>query len=500
MQPLDITDRIREHAERLDSETSPVLFTDLRGPQSLPLAEAARGTPRPLRGWMVAAGSAFSVLLLVGGSIALLNLVGGESEPDAATVTPTVTTTIDSPPTTEGISPTTVAAPVAPPETPPTVWTRVDTDMVAQSAAAGPFGILAIDRSMFPDVLLWSSSDGMTWDSSSWGGTINYSPTEASVDTITYAGARYLVFGGHWGIDLRSSINGVDWIAADHIDEGNSPAFENGEPTPGTYGHISQIAYGNDTYVAVGDVRDHGEDSYSNPRAAVWTSSDALTWTRLPDDEEVFDGPWHQEMSDVVFGDSGFVSVGSTEGDDGQSSVGALWHSPDGIAWTRITDDGDLFGEQVAEEWHGLWRVAFGDGKYVAVGSRGRILISDDGLSWSQTPSFDFIEDVSSVDIAFGDGSFVIVAEEWTPSQDDSDEWLHAPAIWYSTDAINWERIPNEDGLFGEPRIGHETAGSLSLTFRNGRFVVVGYDQMWPGPEGTPPVYSGHVWLGEPTP
>jgi hypothetical protein len=501
MQPLELTDRIREHAERLDAETSPVLFTDLRGPKTVPLTDADAYPSRPLHGWMVAAASAVAVLLLVGGSIALLDVVAGDSEPDAATVAPTVTTTIDSPPTTEGVSPTTVAPPAAPPvvppESPPTSWTRIDTEMASSAAAAGPSGILAIETlDVDGSTLLWSSIDGMTWNIEPWGIPVNEDPAAPTIDTITYVGSRYLAFGGHWGIELWSSVDGVDWVAADHIDAGTFEETAPLDSIPGTYGRIRQIAYGNGMYVAVGDVRDHEGEFYSNPRAAVWTSVDALTWTRLPDNDEVFAGPWHQEMWDVAFGDNGFVAVGSTDGNDGGSSVGAIWHSQDGITWSRIAHDETLFGEQTPDDWWGLWSVAYGDGVYVAIGTGPRVLTSEDGLTWSRVPSDEISVEAGLIDVVFGDGSFVLVGNEWTPPEDDGDGWGYVPAIWYSTDAVMWVRVSGDNDLFGGPFSGEGGAGSMTATFGDGRFFVVGYDQAW-GDSG-PPVKSGHVWIGEP--
>ncbi len=505
MQPLEITDRLREHAERLEAETSPVLFTDLRGPKTVPLTETEAYSSRPLRGWIVAVASAVAVFVLIGGSIALLNVAAGESEPDAATVAPTVTTTIDSAPTTVSVSPRTVAPPVAPPvvppmappETPPTVWTRIDTEMAASTAAAGPSGIMAVETlGIDGSALLWSSIDGTTWNVEPWGILINEGPAGSTIDTITYVGSRYLAFGGHWRIDLRSSVDGADWVAADHIDAGTFEETAPLDSIPGTYGRIRQIAFGNGMYVAVGDVRDHEGEFYSNPRAAVWTSADALTWTRLPDNDEVFAGPWHQEMWDVAFGDSGFVAVGSTDGDQGGSSAGAIWHSLDGFTWTRVAQDEGLFGEQTPDEWRGLWSVAYGDGVYVAIGTGPRVLTSEDGLTWSLMPSDEISVEAGLIDVVFGDGSFVLVGNDWTPPEDDGDVWVYVPAIWYSTDAVVWTRVSGDTDFFGGPFTGEGGAGSMTATFGDGRFFVVGYDQAW-GDSG-PPVKSGHVWIGEP--
>jgi hypothetical protein len=50
-----------------------------------------------------------------------------------------------------------------------------------------------------------------------------------------------------------------------------------------------------------------GKDSSA---AAVWTSPDGLTWTRVPYDEAVFDGQLDQQMRAVTAGRQSLVAVG----------------------------------------------------------------------------------------------------------------------------------------------------------------------------------------------
>ena len=74
-------------------------------------------------------------------------------------------------------------------------------------------------------------------------------------------------------------------------------------------------------------------------RAAVWTSLDGYTWTRVAHDEAVFGGVAGDEQgmeSATSFG-SDLVAVGRT-----------AWTSPDGVTWSRdasapVARDGEAF-------------------------------------------------------------------------------------------------------------------------------------------------------------
>jgi len=121
--------------------------------------------------------------------------------------------------------------------------------------------------------------------------------------------------------------------------------------------------------------------------AAVWTSVDGLTWTRVPVDEEVFGGSGHQAINGVTAAGPGLVAVG-TERSARQQSV--VWTSVDGLTWTRVARDesGSLDGGQMNS-------VVVGDAGLVAVGwigwvggpsSDAAVWTSVDGFIWSRVP------------------------------------------------------------------------------------------------------------------
>jgi hypothetical protein len=95
---------------------------------------------------------------------------------------------------------------------------------------------------------------------------------------------------------------------------------------------------------------------------AVWTSPDGISWTRVPHDEAVFGGQNSQEMHRITVGGPGLVAVG---GDDSGGDIdAAVWTSPDGISWSRASDD-DVFGGEGDQV---IWSVTAGGPGLVAVG------------------------------------------------------------------------------------------------------------------------------------
>jgi hypothetical protein len=102
------------------------------------------------------------------------------------------------------------------------------------------------------------------------------------------------------------------------------------------------------TLVAVGTVVDDSGVGV----AAVWTSDDGQTWDRVPHDPEVFASSTGMDvvMLDVAAGESGLVAVGSERTHHGAGlwwmggERPAVWTSPDGTAWERVTLDTETFG------------------------------------------------------------------------------------------------------------------------------------------------------------
>jgi hypothetical protein len=114
--------------------------------------------------------------------------------------------------------------------------------------------------------------------------------------------------------------------------------------------------------------------------AAVWVSSNAVDWIRVdPESVEFASDAGHGAfMSDIVWGPRGFVAVG------GDGSRAAVWTSTDGVTWTRIDTTQAPIGSA-----RPLSAIAVLDGGYVAAGPDGNAVLvtlwtSTDGISWDR--------------------------------------------------------------------------------------------------------------------
>jgi hypothetical protein len=158
--------------------------------------------------------------------------------------------------------------------------------------------------------------------------------------------------------------------------------------------------------------------------AAVWTSVDGLEWSRVPHDGEIFGGPDNQGMNSVSVGGPGLVAVGS-EGLGGHKgpivwSNAVVWTSPDGLVWSRVRNQPDLEGESFLQ----MSDVAVVGAELVAIGS-------DEG-------------------------------------PDDGDA-----AVWTSTDGVTWSRVPHDEAVFGGE--GFQTMNRIAVM--GSRVVAVGWDE-----------------------
>ena len=248
---------------------------------------------------------------------------------------------------------------------------------------------------------------------------------------------------------MWTSVDGITWSRVDHDEAIFGGTGEQ---------NMTSVTVGGPGLVAVG-----WESAGFDADAAVWTSPDGITWTRVPHDEEVFGGSSYQAMWAVTAGGPGLVAVGEDRSGDFEDGDVAVWTSIDGITWSRVPHDEDVLGEgQVTS-------VTSGGAGLVAVGNVGTeegddaaVWISVDGVTWSRVPHDDTVfakAGMQSV-TAGGPGLIAVGGSE------------SGAVVWTSVDGIAWTRVPHDEAIFG----GTGEAGMVSVTFGGPGFVVVGRD------------------------
>ncbi len=287
-----------------------------------------------------------------------------------------------------------------------------------------------------PDVIANVSLDGgWTWESS-----VIYSDNLRFVDKLIYVnGSFWLNTQRGGGAGLYISDDGLNW-----------------EMRNMGSGIINGVAYGNDTFVAVGG----GAGTFNvrtSPDGENWTSHDTGTISYL---------------DNVTFGNGVFVYSMMTDGDE----VG-LHYSATGTDWEEAEING------LVNSPYRIQNIVFGNGVFVATGTYNSsldggpfVLVSEDGMSWDrlEEDSLHWIDK-----LAFGDGLFVSATRQGQNF-----------TIQYSEDGRNWTPQTMDILLWPD-----------SLIFADGLWMLFSRDSgnntlltagSYEGPVGGP----SYAWLG----
>jgi hypothetical protein len=263
-----------------------------------------------------------------------------------------------------------------------------------------------------------TSTDGTTWIRREAN---MYGPLKG----VTYGGGQFVAGGfglgyatGAWKSGFFvSSADGMNWS------EPSAPYSEFG--TVDTDVSSIHVCFGNGTFAATAD--------YFDMSFAVY-STNGMTWMY---GEETWGHPClcgpppYLYPGGVTYGDGLFVAVREESSAPPQSAV---LTSADGRGW--VTHE---LGSQ-----DGLVGVAFGIGRFVALGSFGTNLISADGMNWTRVLSG---TDASLNAIAYGGHQFVAVGD----------------AVLTSPDGISWSQ-----------RDSTKDFPLQDVAYRAGQFVAVG--------------------------
>ncbi len=384
-------------------------------------------------------------------------------------------TTTVAPTTTSGPTPTAAATPTAAIVS-SLSWSRVPGDEAVFGGEAGQAmtgvttggpGLVAIGTEASEDGLIaavWTSADGVTWSRVTHDDAVFGGGGNQSMTSVTAGGPGLVAIGTDGPVgDLDAAV----WTSPDGVTWSrvtHDEAVFGGEGDQS----MTSVTAGGPGLVAVGT-----DGPVKNSDVAVWTSPDGVTWSRVTHDEAVFGGGGNQSMTSVTAGGPGLVAVGTdASNDDGDPAV---WTSPDGVNWSRVPDEAVSGGEDrelMGADRQVMESVTAGGPGLVAVGFEGSFSNSDaavwtspDGVNWSRVPHDDavFGGRFSQTMVSVTAGGPGLVAVGWDGPF--SEFRLRHAAVWTSPDGITWSRVPDDEvlGAEGDQSMSDVTPGGPGL-------------------------------------
>jgi hypothetical protein len=217
---------------------------------------------------------------------------------------------------------------------------------------------------------------------------------------------------------------------------------------------MAVTAYG-DGFVAV------GEDFQSDAQVdgAIWASSNGQNWKRL---DTAANGLSGAVLDHVATGGQRLVAVGQDRvgSDAGSGRDGTVWTSDGGASWRRISNPAPFGSAQVAG-------ITAEPSSFVAWGiDAGNAVIfhSTDGIAWTKATDDALFAGMSIGEVQPYRGGFVAVgahltAEAATPVGGPNHS---AAAAWWSADGLSWQAASTDEG-FGLSSLKVGAAGMLAL-------------------------------------
>jgi len=178
---------------------------------------------------------------------------------------------------------------------------------------------------------------------------------------------------------------------------------------------IYSITYGNNKFVAGGNYN----VAYST-NGTTWSAASESPYSYVP-----------VLVTGITYGTQ-FIAVGY------DSSGGVIIYSSDGASWTRVTTT--TFGTSYIND------VAYGNGRYVAVGRNGKMAYSTNGTTWTAVTTTQFGTSDYINGITYASGKFVAVGD--------------SGKMAYSTNGTTWTAVT--DSKFSTATIYGITYGGPS--------------------------------------
>jgi hypothetical protein len=227
---------------------------------------------------------------------------------------------------------------------------------------------------------------------------------------------------------------------------------------------LCSVAYGNDTFVAVG-------------LRSILTSQDSIRWVSRTSPVEGKDF----YLRSIIFANNIFVAVGAR---------GTILTSSNGFTWKKRNSG--ISGRRDEYNSRTLYRVAYGNGKFVVVGSAGIILTSSDGIKWSRKNASTTL---GLYGLTFGNGIFVAVGHNgtiltssdgnsWNQQASQDSPWLFCVAYGNGTFVAAGDGVfTSPDGITWAP-LYPTPERFYDAVFANNIFVMVGHSSIVTSPDG----------------
>jgi hypothetical protein len=280
-----------------------------------------------------------------------------------------------------------------------------------ESVTAWGHGFVAVGRGChfgrreFCEAIVWTSGNGRVWTRAPRqraldpGFSIPTSGPEMGMFDVAAGGPGMVAIG----YTSRPDLQATAWFSRDGV------TWHRRRLGAANSARVNAVAWTGERFVIVGedrsDLRSWRDLATATARAAVWTSTDGLTWTRVRHTRaldaggfvDTLEDPITGGMRDVVAGGDGLVAVGSRCRSEPATCRPAAWTSPDGRTWRRVRDLPDGGGGVLKAVSLGG---SAGTARYVAVGARScgstptievstcsaLVLTSRDGRTWSRRP------------------------------------------------------------------------------------------------------------------
>jgi len=266
-----------------------------------------------------------------------------------------------------------------------------------------------------------------------------------SIKDIAYGNGKFVAVGCSTDEKegrMAYSTDGINWTAVQDSPFSSATKYK--------YYYVRTVSYGNGRFVAGG----YFGNSSLSLHVKIAYSSDGVTWTEAAD--STFGSTW---INRIVYGGSAgqekFIAGGGN---------GKMAYSTDGITWTAITNS----------RLSGGILVYYAGDKWFASGKNGQIAYSADGITWTAVPNSPFGTDyeipANVAGIAYGNGKFVAVGYKGVVKGNTIYDYYK---IVYSTDGIDWTEATDITGVNRTQESGNNV-GLYSVAYGNGKFVAAG--------------------------